>query len=103
MQEKSKVYNIHGKNINSSSNQGKSQAPSNQVIWVVDIKFRTQGGSNQDTRFLNAKYHTPPKPKAKHNKHQSQLKTRTPPEVKNPMFYQMSLDKPQGKHMPLKQ
>jgi hypothetical protein len=30
-------------------------------------------------------------------------KTPTPPEVENLRFYQMSLDKPQGKHRPLKQ
>jgi hypothetical protein len=78
-------------------------SPSNQVIWMANIKFQTQEGSNQNTRFLNAKNHTPLEPKAKHNKHQTQSKTRIPPEVKNPMFYQMSLDKPQGNHRPLKQ
>jgi hypothetical protein len=67
------------------------------------MKFRTQEGSNQNTRFLNTKDHTPPEPKAKHNKRQTQSKMRIPPEVKNPMFYQMSLDKSQGKHRPLKQ
>jgi hypothetical protein len=68
---------------------------------VANIKFQTQKGSNQDMRFLHAKDHTPPEPKAKHNKHQTQLKTRTPPEVENPRFYQISLDKPQDKHRPL--
>jgi hypothetical protein len=70
---------------------------------MANIKFWTQEGSNQNARFLNAKDHTPPEPKVKHNKSQTQSKMRTPPEVKNPMFYQTSLDKPQGKHRPLKQ
>jgi hypothetical protein len=30
---------------------------------VANIKFQTQKGSNQDTRFLNAKDHTPPEPR----------------------------------------
>jgi hypothetical protein len=64
---------------------------------------QTQEGSNQITRFLNAKEHTPPKTKANQIKHQTQQKTPTPPEVENLRFYQMSLDKPQGKHRPLKQ
>jgi hypothetical protein len=89
---------------NSPSNQGKSQAPNqNQAIWVANIKFRTQEGSNQDTRFLNAKDHTPPEPMAKHNKCQIQPKTQTPPKVENPKFYQISLDKSEEKHRPLKQ
>jgi hypothetical protein len=62
MQEKSKIYNIQGKSTNS---------PSNQAIWMANIKFQTQDGSNQNTRFLNAKDHTPPEPKAKHNKRQT--------------------------------
>jgi hypothetical protein len=49
-------------------------------------------------RFLNAKDHTPSKPKAKHNKRQIQPKMRTPPEVENPRLYQISLDKSQDKH-----
>jgi hypothetical protein len=76
---------------------------SNQAIWVANIKFRTQEDSNQDTRFLNTKDHTPPEPKAKYNKRQIQPKTWTPPEVENPRFYQISLDKSQNKHRPLKQ
>jgi hypothetical protein len=66
-------------------------------------QFSTQEGSSQDTRFLNAKDHTPPEPKVKHNKRQIQPKTRTPPKVENPRFYQISLDKSQDKHMSLKQ
>jgi hypothetical protein len=81
----------------------RTTSSSNQAIWVANIEFWTQEGSNQDTRFLNAKDHTPPEPKVKHNKHQIQPKTWTPPEVENPRFYQISLDKSQDKHMPLKQ
>jgi hypothetical protein len=44
---------------------------SNQAIWMANIKFRTQDGSNQTMRFLNTKDHTPPEPKAKHNKRQT--------------------------------
>jgi hypothetical protein len=51
IQEKSKIYNIHIKNTNS---------PSNQAIWMTKIKLWTEEGSNQSTRFLNAKEHTPP-------------------------------------------
>jgi hypothetical protein len=54
-------------------------------------------------RFLNVKEHTPLEPKVKHNKRETQSKTRTPPEVEDLRFYQISLDKPQGKHKPLKQ
>jgi hypothetical protein len=59
---------------------------------MTNIKFRTQEGSNQNTRFLNAKDHTPLEPKVKHNKRQIQPKMWTPPEVENPKFYQISLD-----------
>jgi hypothetical protein len=41
-------------------------SPSNQAIWVANIKFRTQEGSNQNTRFLIAKDHTPPEAKVNH-------------------------------------
>jgi hypothetical protein len=53
--------------------------------------------------FSMAKDDTLPKSKANQTKRQIQPKTPTPPEVKNPRFYQMSLDKPQGKHRPVKQ
>jgi hypothetical protein len=43
-----------------------TDSPSNQVIWMANIKFWTQEGSNQTTRFLNAKEHTSPKTKANH-------------------------------------
>jgi hypothetical protein len=43
-----------------------TNSPSNQAIWMENIKFRTQEGSNQTMRFLNAKEHTPPKTKANH-------------------------------------
>jgi hypothetical protein len=68
-----------------------------------NTKFQTQEGSKKRTRFLNAKDHTPPEPKANQTKRQIQPKTPTPPKVENPRFYQMSLDKPQDKHRPLKQ
>jgi hypothetical protein len=77
-----------------------TSSASNQAIWMANIKFWTQEGSNQNTRFLNAKDHTPPESKANQTKRQIQPKTPTPPEVENPRFYQMSLDKPQGKHRP---
>jgi hypothetical protein len=73
-----------------SNVDGKHQAP-------------TQEGSKKSIRFLNVKDHTPPEPKVKHNKRQTQPKTPTPPEVENPRFYQMSLCKPQDKYRPLKQ
>jgi hypothetical protein len=72
-------------------------------MWMANTKLQTQEGSNQNTRFLNTKDHTPPESKVKHNKRQTQLKTQTPPEVQNTRFYQISLDKPQDKHRPLKQ
>jgi hypothetical protein len=58
-----------------------TNSPSNQAIWMTNIKFQTQEGNKKSTRFLNAKDHTPPEPKAKHTKRQTQSKTRTPPEV----------------------
>jgi hypothetical protein len=79
---------------------------------MANTKFSAQEGSNQNMRFLNAKYHTPPKAKANHklplipsqsNQAPTQQRTPTPSEVKNPRFYQMSLDKSQDKHRPLKQ
>jgi hypothetical protein len=70
---------------------------------MENTMFETQEGSKQNTRFLNEKDHTPPEPKANQIKRQIQPKTPTPPEVENTMFYQMSLDKPQNTHMPLKQ
>jgi hypothetical protein len=102
-QEKSKIYNIHVKVPTPPQTKANHKLPLNQAIWMANIKFQTQEGSKQNTRFLNAKDHTPPKPKAKHNKRQTQSKTPTPSEVENPRFYQMSLGKPQDKHMPLKQ
>jgi hypothetical protein len=57
MQDKSKIYNIHDK---------APTPPSNQAIWMANIKFWTQEGSNQTMRFLNAKEHTPPKTKVNH-------------------------------------
>jgi hypothetical protein len=59
--------------------------------------------SNQNTRFLNAKDHTPYKTKANQIKRQTQQKTSTPPEIENTRFHQINLDKPQGKHRSLKQ
>jgi hypothetical protein len=32
-----------------------TNSPSNQAIWMANIKFQTQEGSNQNTRFLNDK------------------------------------------------
>jgi hypothetical protein len=53
-------------------------SPSNQDIWMVNIKFQIQEDSNQDMRFLNAKDHTPLEPKAKHNKRQIQQRCQLP-------------------------
>jgi hypothetical protein len=73
---------------------------------MINNKFSTQEGSNQNTRFLNAKDHTPPETKVNHKlpptkvnqiKRQTQSKAPTPPED------QMSLDKPQDTHKPLNQ
>jgi hypothetical protein len=79
---------------------------------VVNIKFRTQESSNQNTRFLNAKDYTPPEAKMNHKlppqtepikSSTNSTKDTNSPEVENPRFYQMSLDKSQDKHRPLKQ
>jgi hypothetical protein len=70
---------------------------------MTNTMFQTQEGSNQDTRFLNGKNHTPPETKANKSKHQTQTQTPTPPKLENTMFYQLSLDKPQDKLRPLKQ
>jgi hypothetical protein len=80
-----------------------TSSPSNQAMWMTNTMFQTQEGSKKSTRFLNAKDDTPPGSKANQTKRQIQPKTPTPPEVENPRFYQLSLDKPQGKHRPLKQ
>jgi hypothetical protein len=80
-----------------------TNSPSNQAIWMANIKFRTQEGSNRTTRFLNAEEHTPPETKANQIKRQIQSKTPTPLEVENTRFHQLSLDIPQDKHRPLKQ
>jgi hypothetical protein len=61
-------------------------SPSNQAMWMANTKLQTQEGSNQNTRFLNAKDHTPPESKANQTKRQIQPKTPTPPEVENPRF-----------------
>jgi hypothetical protein len=78
-------------------------SPSNQAIRMTNTKFSIHEGSNQNMRFLNAKDHTPPESKENQTKHRMQPKTSTPPEVENLRFYQMSLNKPEGKHRPLKQ
>jgi hypothetical protein len=103
MQEKNKIYNIQGKSTNS---------PWNQAKWMTNTTFQTQEGSNENMRFLNAKDHTAPEAKANHKlplnpwqiKSSAKLdkKAPTPFEVENLRFYQMSLDKPQDKHRPLK-
>jgi hypothetical protein len=91
----------------------KHNSPSNQVIGMTNTKFETQEGINQNTGFLNGKNHTLPETKAikqalpqtkaNQTKRPTQSKTITPPEVENTRFYQLSLDKPQDKHRPLKQ
>jgi hypothetical protein len=79
---------------------------------MVNTNLKTQEGSNQNTGFLNGKNHTPPEikaikqappqTKANQTKRQTQSKMLTPPEVKNQRFYQLSLNKPQDKHRPIK-
>jgi hypothetical protein len=64
---------------------------------MANTKFKTQEGSNQNTRFLNGKNYTPPEtkaikqapPRTKANqpKRQTQSKTPTPSEVENPRLY----------------
>jgi hypothetical protein len=80
-----------------------TSSPSNQTMWMANTKFQTQEGSKKSTKISQCKRPYSPWTKAKHNKRQTQSKTWTPPEVENPMFYQMSLDKPQGKYRLLKQ
>jgi hypothetical protein len=75
---------------------------------MTNIKFETQEDSNQNIGFLNGKNHTPPKTKAikqapPQTKRQTQSKTPTPLDVESPRIYQLSLNKPQDKHTPLKQ
>jgi hypothetical protein len=70
---------------------------------MVNTKFQTQEGSNQNTSILDGKNQTPPETKANKNKRQTQPNAPTPPEVENTKFYQLSLDKPQVKLRPLKQ
>jgi primase-polymerase (primpol)-like protein len=55
MQSKRYKYTRH--NTNSRSNQ---------VIMMTNTKFSTQEGSNQNTRVLNAKDHTPLEAKVNH-------------------------------------
>jgi hypothetical protein len=92
MQEKRKIYNI----------RAKAPTPPQTKLyrWQKPI-FQTQEGSNQTTRLLNAKEHTPPKTKANQIKRQTQQKTPTPPEVENTRFDQLSLGIPQDKQRPL--
>jgi hypothetical protein len=47
--------------------QGKTLPPSNQAIGMINIKFETQEGSNQNIRFLNGKIpYSPPETKTNH-------------------------------------
>jgi hypothetical protein len=103
MQEKSKIYKIQDKASTLLEPKAKQKLSLKPSHVDGNTKFQTQEGSKKSTRFLNAKDHTPPEPKANQTKRQIQPKTPTPPEVENTRFYQMSLDKPQDKHMPLKQ
>jgi hypothetical protein len=103
MQEKSKIYNIQDKAPTPSQIKANHKLPLNPSHMDDNIKLQTQEGSNQNSRFLNVKDHTPLESKTNQTKHQIQPKTPTPPKVENPRFYQLSLDKPQGKHRPLEQ
>jgi hypothetical protein len=103
MQEKSKIYNIQDKAPTPPQIKANHKLPLNPSHMDDNIKLQTQEGSNQNSRFLNVKDHTPLESKTNQTKHQIQPKTPTPPKVENPRFYQLSLDKPQGKHRPLEQ
>jgi hypothetical protein len=80
---------------------------------MANTKFETQEDNNQNTGLLNDKNHTPPETKAikqgppqskaNQTKHQTQSKKPTLSEVENSRFYQLSLNKTQDKHRPLKQ
>jgi hypothetical protein len=88
---------------NYTSTHQSTNSSSNQAIWMANIKFQTQEGSNQNKRFLNAKDHIPPESKTNQTKRQIQSNMPTPPGVENTRFHQLSLDTPQDKHRPLKQ
>jgi hypothetical protein len=92
MRDKSKLCNIHVKAL--------TPPQTKPYRWQTPI-FQTQEGSNQTTRFLNAKENTPPKTKANQIKRQTQQKTPTPLKVESTRFHQLSLDTPQDKHRPL--
>jgi hypothetical protein len=64
---------------------------------MTTTNFQLKRVATKTRDFSMAKDHTPPEAKSNQIKRQTQSKTPTPPEDK------MSLDKPQGKHMPLKQ
>jgi hypothetical protein len=51
-------------------------SPSQTKSYGWQHQFPTQEGSNQTTRFLNAKGHTPSEAKVKHTKRQPQDKHR---------------------------
>jgi hypothetical protein len=62
MQEESKIYNIQEKHKLPLKPRQITNSPSNQAMWMANTKFQTQEGSKKNTRFLNAKDHTPPEP-----------------------------------------
>jgi hypothetical protein len=68
----------YGENVREQQNiqytRQSTNSPSNQAIWMTNTKFQTQEGSKKSTRFLSAKVHTPPEPKVKHTKRQTQSK-----------------------------
>jgi hypothetical protein len=72
-------------------------------VGMANTKFPTQEGSNQNLRLLNGKRPYPPEAKANQNERQTQQKRSSPLEEENTKFHQLSLDKPQDKHRPLKQ
>jgi hypothetical protein len=103
MQEKSKIYNIHVKTPTHPQTKPYGwQTSSSEFKRVVT---KTRGFSMQNTILpLKLKRITSsPQTMANQIKRQTWQKMPTPPEVENPRFYQMSLDKPQGKHKPLNQ
>jgi hypothetical protein len=103
MPKKRKIYNIQEKSPTPPQPNANHKLPLKSSHMHGNIKFQTQEGSNQNSRFLNAKDRTPPESKINQTKREIQPKTLTPPEVENPRFYQLSLDKPQDKHILLKQ
>jgi hypothetical protein len=97
MQKEIKIYNIQEKSQAPPQTKANHKLPIKPSHMNGNIKFQTQEGSKKSTRILNVKDHTPLESKTNQTKRQIRPKTPTPPDD------QMSLDKPQDTHKPLKQ